>query len=152
MPYADGEFDVAASAFGMIFAPDHALAASELTRVTRPGGRIAVTSWLWDEWARVGERLRPDYEGNASRPWGDEEYVRRQFPGFEISFERGRATIDADSPDACWELLSTSIAPLKTWLESLDDEGRENGRREYTAVLDGNGFTRDYLLTLGTKR
>ncbi len=152
LPYADGEFDAVASAFGMIFAPDHERAASELARVTRPGGRIAITSWQLDDWAKLGMELRPDYEGNAARPWGEEEYVRRHFPGFEISFERGRFTFEAESPDACWELLSTSIAPLKSWLEEQDDAGREHAKREYTALFDDGGLTREYLLTLGTKR
>src|SRR5262249_35219609 len=36
----DASFDVVASCFGMIFAPDHAAAAAELARVTREGGRL----------------------------------------------------------------------------------------------------------------
>src|SRR5262249_50630953 len=37
LPYEDASFDAAVSAFGMIFAPDHAKAASELARVCRSG-------------------------------------------------------------------------------------------------------------------
>ncbi len=45
LPYAAGAFDVVASAFGVMFAPRPTLAAAELTRVCRPGGRIALLNW-----------------------------------------------------------------------------------------------------------
>src|SRR5579871_5590329 len=38
LPYGDGAFDVVLSTFGVMFAPDHARAASELIRVCVPGG------------------------------------------------------------------------------------------------------------------
>src|SRR5437763_15475087 len=41
----DASFDVVASCFGMIFAPDHAAAAGELARGTRPGGRLGFSAW-----------------------------------------------------------------------------------------------------------
>ena len=41
----DGEFDAAASLFGLIFFPDLVAGARELRRAVRPGGRIAVVSW-----------------------------------------------------------------------------------------------------------
>ena len=45
LPYADNTFDAVLSTFGVMFAPDHARSASELLRVTRPGGRIGLASW-----------------------------------------------------------------------------------------------------------
>ena len=45
LPYADGSFDVLVSMFGTMFSPlprDHA---SEMARVLRPGGRLALASW-----------------------------------------------------------------------------------------------------------
>ena len=45
LPYPDESFDVVLSAIGVMFAADHARAASELVRVTKPGGRVALASW-----------------------------------------------------------------------------------------------------------
>ena len=45
LPYPCASFDVVVSTFGVMFAPDHAQAASELLRVCRPGGRIGLASW-----------------------------------------------------------------------------------------------------------
>jgi SAM-dependent methyltransferase len=152
LPYADASFDVAASAFGVIFAPDHARAADELTRVCRAGARIAVTSWLDDDWFRLNSRLRPDYEGLSSIEWGDETYVSGLLPEFELRFERGESTIAAASDDECWQLLSSSVPPLKAWLDTLDDAGREDAAGEFLALIGDGSLTREYLLVLGEHR
>src|SRR5690606_32342658 len=45
LPFEDASFDRVVSIFGAMFAPRHDLAAAELARVVRPGGRVAVTGW-----------------------------------------------------------------------------------------------------------
>jgi SAM-dependent methyltransferase len=45
LPYPDASFDVVASIYGAMFAPRPELAAAELLRVCRPGGRIAMATW-----------------------------------------------------------------------------------------------------------
>jgi ubiquinone/menaquinone biosynthesis C-methylase UbiE len=45
LPFGDDEFDVVMSCIGVMFAPFHQLAASELVRVCKPNGRIGVLSW-----------------------------------------------------------------------------------------------------------
>lgn len=152
LPYPDGAFDLAASAFGMIFAPDHARASAELTRVCRRGARFAITTWTRDQWFRLGMRLRPDYEGMTSQRWADEEYVRGLFPEADLSFERSEATISAASTDDCWQLLATSVPPLKAWLGTLGPDERESAGREYKQLLRDGSLTREYVLILGTRR
>lgn len=46
LPYPDASFDVVTSVFGVMFAPDQEKAAREILRVCRPGGRIALASWM----------------------------------------------------------------------------------------------------------
>jgi len=46
LPLGDGEFDGVISTFGVMFAPDQQRAASELARVCRSGGRLAIAAWL----------------------------------------------------------------------------------------------------------
>ncbi len=152
LPYPDASFDAVASAFGVVFAPDHALAAAELARVCRPGGRIAITAWTDDEWFRLNARLRPRYEGLPSIRWGEEEYVRGLLPQVELRFERGTSTISAASDEECWQLLASSVAPLKAWLDTLDADAREQADREYLALIADGSLTREYVLILGTRR
>jgi ubiquinone/menaquinone biosynthesis C-methylase UbiE len=48
LPFHDGQFDAVRSSLGVMFAPDHERAASELLRVTRRGGRIGLANWTPD--------------------------------------------------------------------------------------------------------
>jgi SAM-dependent methyltransferase len=45
LPYADATFDAVVSMFGAMFAPRPDLVASELARVLRPGGLLAMANW-----------------------------------------------------------------------------------------------------------
>src|SRR5258708_31505959 len=45
LPYSDAQFETVVSFAGAMFAPRPDLVASELTRVCRPGGRIAMANW-----------------------------------------------------------------------------------------------------------
>lgn len=45
LPYDDAEFDVVASMYGAMFSPHPVVIVSELLRVTKPGGLIAMANW-----------------------------------------------------------------------------------------------------------
>src|SRR5262245_17214895 len=69
-----------------MFAPDHQRAASELLRVCRPGGRIALASWTPDgfigETFRLFSRYLPPAPGlQPPVRWGDANYQRELFGG-----------------------------------------------------------------------
>ena len=55
LPFDDGTFDIALSAFVLQLVPSRYRALREMRRVLRPGGRLAYVTWL-----RGGERFRPD--------------------------------------------------------------------------------------------
>ena len=48
LPFDDASFDAVVSTFGVMFAPNHARAASEMARVCRRGGRIGLANWTPD--------------------------------------------------------------------------------------------------------
>jgi ubiquinone/menaquinone biosynthesis C-methylase UbiE len=81
LPFADDDFDVAISSVGVMFAPHHQVAADELVRVVRPGGRIGLASWTPDGF--IGQMFRamkpyaPAPPPGAQPPplWGDEAHV-----------------------------------------------------------------------------
>jgi SAM-dependent methyltransferase len=152
LPYEEQSFDVVASAFGVIFAPDHARAASELTRVCRHGGRLGITAWPQDDWFRLNRRLRPDYEGATAHEWSKEEHVRALLPEFELRFDRGEWAIEASSAEELWEVLAASVPPLKAWLETLDAAALEDVRGEYIPFLGEGRLRREYGRILGARR
>jgi SAM-dependent methyltransferase len=84
LPFADGEFDVAMSVFGVMFTPDHARAAQELARVTRRGGKIGLANWTPDGFIGqlfkvVGKHVPPAAGLQPPPLWGTEEHLRAIF-------------------------------------------------------------------------
>ena len=80
LPYGDGSFDTVFSAIGVMFAADHARAASELVRVARKGGRIALASWTPEGFvggmlAAVGRHVSPPPGAQPATRWGVEAVV-----------------------------------------------------------------------------
>jgi len=75
LPFDDGTFDLALSAFVLQLVPSRYRALREMRRVLRPGGRLAYVTWM-----RGGERFRPDDEYDEARRmvgleprWDDDE-------------------------------------------------------------------------------
>lgn len=62
LPFEDGTFDIAASAFVLQLVPSRYRALREMRRVVRPGGRIAYVTWL-----RGGERFAADEAYDEAR-------------------------------------------------------------------------------------
>ncbi|UVO10992.1 class I SAM-dependent methyltransferase [Mycobacterium sp. SVM_VP21] len=87
LPFADGEFDAVLSGIGVMFAPDHQRAASELLRVCRPGGTIALASWTPEGYfGRMLTALRPYRPTHVpgtppAALWGRADYLTRLFGG-----------------------------------------------------------------------
>lgn len=154
LPYGDGEFDAVASAFGAIFAPDHVRTAGELARVCRRGGRLALTAWPADDWSETHARAgRVFVEEVDAREWAKEEHVRGLLDeAFDLELQTGGWRIEAGSGEELWELVSTSMPPLRAWLAEQTDEVRARAERVYLDYLAPGVLARNYVLVLGTRR
>ncbi len=92
LPFEDESFDVVMSSIGVMFAPHHQVAADELVRVCRPGGKIGLLSWtpegmIGSLFATMKPFAAPPPAGASSPPlWGSEEHIQGLFGG-RVSFE-----------------------------------------------------------------
>ncbi|HLY86784.1 MAG TPA: methyltransferase domain-containing protein [Gaiellaceae bacterium] len=154
LPYWDGAFQAVASSFGAIFAADHRQTAFELARACRRAGRLALTAWPKDEWSEVGERAGRVYpEGADAREWANEAHVRALLgAAFDLEFQTGEWRIEADSDEALWELVSTSMPPLRAWLSEQSEGARAHAEQVYREYLASGALERSYVLVLGTRR
>ncbi len=81
LPFADASFDVVTSCVGVMFTPDHQLAADELVRVTRAGGRLGILNWtprsfVGRLFSTMSRYLPPAPAGTIPPPaWGDLDHV-----------------------------------------------------------------------------
>jgi SAM-dependent methyltransferase len=162
LPFEDGSFDVVLSTFGVMFAPRHTVAAHELARVLRPGGRIGLATWtpdgtVADMFRTVGSELPPP-PPIAEPPlmWGDPDHVRELFDGTGIAldFTIDRLPIDPDvDAGEAVEFYVDSFGPMITARRLLEPEGRwESLLTRLRPVLER--LIREpatYLLASGTK-
>src|SRR5207342_3072271 len=100
-------FDLVVSIFGAMFAPRPFDVASEMVRVTKPGGRIVMGNWIPNDPTLVAQILKisaayspPPPEGFVSpMTWGVESDVIERFEGAgvaknQISFLRDTYTFN----------------------------------------------------------
>jgi SAM-dependent methyltransferase len=168
LPFEDESFDRVLSAFGVMFAPRHEVAAKELARVCRPGGRIGLVSWTPE--GQIGElfkimgRYMPPLPDYASPPplWGSEEHVRGLFADapVELEFARGNNPWRFDSAEDYVSFMETRYGPTLKARERLSAEGRwEECRGEILAMAERRNEATDggllmhaeYLIAIGRK-
>jgi SAM-dependent methyltransferase len=165
LPYEDASFDVVTSTVGIMFAPDQEAAASELARVTRPGGRMAIASWIWEGsggglFRVMAPFQQPPPPGLPSPfDWGREDVVGRLLgDSFDLEFEHRESTIAQPTSEAVWEIFSTGFGPLKTLLGTLEPKRCDDLHDAFVAFFDeyrtedGIRQPRPYLIAHGTRR
>jgi ubiquinone/menaquinone biosynthesis C-methylase UbiE len=165
LAFNDGEFDMAMSMFGAMFAARPERAASELLRVVRPGGRIAMANWTPNsfigEMLKITSRYAPPAAGVPSPLlWGTDECVRERLGDSLDTLLLTRRLISfefAMDPKAVVNEFIQWYGPTLRAFASLDETGKQSLRRELeTLWTDHNratdGTTRvqsEYLEVLG---
>lgn len=162
MPFEDGAFDAAVSVFGVIFARPAEQAAAEIARVVRPGGRVAITSWLprGPAFAAIVlmrqalARVRPPQDG---RPvdWGDPAVIERllgPYGELEIT-EHALEPPEGSTPEGAWERWERGHPMWIGARRLLEPAGEWADLREQSIAAMRAGAERDgraspYLLTV----
>jgi SAM-dependent methyltransferase len=136
LPYPDDSFDLLVSMFGIMFSPLPATVVSEMARVLRPGGRLALANWTASGFgakmgAVVGRYLPPPPEGaisplnlrSAYGLWGEDATVRDTLkPGFDavetnvvaVRWELQRSAADSAA------FFAKNAGPIQLALGRLD--------------------------------
>ena len=140
LPYPDESFDVVLSAIGVMFAADHARSASELVRVTKPGGRIALASWTPGGFVGgmlgiVGRHVAPPPGAQSPVRWGVEETVA-ELLGADVTPVRSTLhTVTQRFADAesFADLFLAYYGPTHMAAAALTPQGREALRADLVA-------------------
>jgi len=145
----DGSYDVVLCREGLMFAVDHARAASEIRRVLRPGGRVAVAVWGPRErnpWlgtvldavsAQIGAPVPPP---GIPGPFalGDSAQLAGLLEGADLAdVAVGELAVPAraGSFDEWWARTSALAGPLAKILESLPEDAVEGIRAHARAAV-----------------
>lgn len=127
LPFADASYDVVASVFGAMFAPRPQLVASEMFRVAKPGGLVAMANYSPGGYlGRLADLMasfsaHPAFELPSPFAWGDEDELRRRFADLASSIEVRHRTLYFESGSIeglveFWERTNAPLAALKSML------------------------------------
>jgi ubiquinone/menaquinone biosynthesis C-methylase UbiE len=151
LPYPSRGFDTVVTMFGAMFAPRPDRTASELMRVTRSGGRIAMANWSPDgHVARMfrvtAGYLSPPTDVPSPLLWGDPKRIAERFgAGIERLTVTPR-TIDLAypySPAGVVELFQAFYGPTVRAFEALGPEERVGLRRDLERLWDEGNLATD---------
>jgi ubiquinone/menaquinone biosynthesis C-methylase UbiE len=166
LPFADASFDIVVSVFGVMFAPDHEKAASELLRVCRPGGRIGLCSWMPTEFGgeffAIHARYVPPPPGIKSPVrWGTEGGLLELFGTATDSIKSERRTVFQyyRSVEHAIDVFRTYFGPTNRAFQIVDAAAQAALRKDvkdlfsrYNRAKDGTlVLEASYLQTIATR-
>ena len=147
----DNYFDLVVTIFGAMFAPKPFDVASEMVRVTKPGGRIVMGNWIPGDPTLVAQILKissaytpPPPEGFVSPMlWGVEDHVIERFGNAgvakeNISFKKERFTFNAPySPSEFVQTFKNFYGPTMNAFEAAEKNGKaDNLQRELEELFN----------------
>jgi ubiquinone/menaquinone biosynthesis C-methylase UbiE len=144
LPFADNTFDAISCRFGFMFFPDMLLAAKEMARVLKPGGRIATSVWnvadknFWIT-AIMGTVTR-NMELPAP-PAGAPGMFRCAKEGFmaelfsqaglkNVSVKEVNGKMVCGTTDTYWTAMTEVAAPVVAALSKADEPMRQKIKKE----------------------
>ncbi len=166
LDFDDASFDVVASAFGIIFAPDQKAAASEALRVCRPGGRIVLANWMPEGFGKdffgAHARHAPPPQGAPSPlVWGTADGLDALMGHglADLRPERRSAMIHYLSVDHAVETYARCFGPTIRAIDRVGDAGTPALLADLAAVVERYNTARDgsvamqadYLLAVGVR-
>jgi ubiquinone/menaquinone biosynthesis C-methylase UbiE len=151
LPYDDATFDVVVTMFGAMFAPRPELVASELQRVCKPGGFIAMANWTPTGFVgRMFKTVANHFPPPPGMPppvlWGDETTVRERLQqGFaDIKTNEQILTFKFPFPPAdVVEHFRTYFGPVQKAFGALDENGQAALRQDLERLWTENNSATD---------
>ena len=142
LPFEDASFDAVTSTFGVMFVARPEIAAREMARVCKRGGRLGLVTWVPEGTVTgIFQTMRP-YNYMPSPPenpppspfeWGRPERISELLgDAFELRFEPGTTTLRMPNGEAVWELFVNGYGPTKSLAASI--ESRAAGQHPRSSV------------------
>jgi ubiquinone/menaquinone biosynthesis C-methylase UbiE len=168
LPFDDGLFDAVLSTFGCMFAPNPARVASELVRVCRRGGKIAMANWtpegfIGQVFKTIGKHVAPPAGVQSPALWGSRPRINELFEGAasHIVTETRQFMFRYRSPEHMLEVFRGYYGPILKAFAALDAAGGQQALAQdllkLMAQFDRGGdaglvIPSDYLEIVITRR
>lgn len=132
VPLPDASFDLVVSVFGCMFAPEPEAMATELVRLCRTGGRIAVLAWTpesaFGAMAPMATRyLPPGGRGAPVERWSRPDDISEIFANLPVRLEFATRTVavtwtgldeavdEITGHNPAWIMIRTAVEPTGHW-------------------------------------
>jgi ubiquinone/menaquinone biosynthesis C-methylase UbiE len=142
LPFGDARFDAVLSTFGVMFTPNQELAASELLRVCRPGGRIGLANWtpegfIGQVFKILGRYLPPPVGSKAPSLWGTEAQISQMFQSHAENITVRRAIFNFRYRSAAHfiEVFRTWYGPIHKAFGALSEEQGQSLHHDLSRLL-----------------
>ena len=142
LPFGDSEFDVVVSTFGVMFTPNQEKAASELSRVCKPGGRIGLANWtpegfIGQVFKTLGKYLPPPSGAKSPALWGTRAALEEMFgaQSRSIKAEPRLFNFRYRSPEHFLDVFRTFYGPVLKAFATLDTASQQNLRNDLHALI-----------------
>jgi ubiquinone/menaquinone biosynthesis C-methylase UbiE len=166
LPFKDGQFDVVLSTFGVMFTPNQDLAASEMLRVCRPGGKIGMANWtptgfIGQLFKTIGKHVPPATGVKSPSLWGTEARLTEMFSAGGMVATTPRFFVFRYRTPAHWlEVFRTWYGPVHKAFAALPEEKQMALERDLLDLVDMFNKSNDktmvvpseYLEVVVTKR
>lgn len=158
LPFADTSYGVVASVFGAMFAPRPHLVASEMFRVAREGGIVAMANYSPGGFlGRMSDLIgsfssHPAFELPSPFQWGDEGEVRRRFAGLAASIEitQRRLFFQSSMLEEFIKFWEETNAPQNALKTMLPPDAYQRLIAKMTALIDELNESTDGRVTLSS--
>lgn len=149
LPFEDNSFDSISCRFGFMFFPDMLLAAKEMARVLKPGGKIATAVWNGPEnnfWVTaMGSTINRNMQLPPPPPEAPGMFRCSKSGLMQDIFQQAglrntaekevRGQLKCGTVDVYWTMMTEVAAPFVSALSKADDAMREKIKKEvYEAV------------------
>lgn len=143
LPFEDGSFDAVVSTFGVMFTPNQKQAASEMARVCRSGGVIAMANWtpegfIGQLFKTLGKHVAPPPGVSSPAVWGTREWLGETFESEAevISVVTKVFIFRYRSPAHFVDYFKTFYGPVHKAFLALDAKGQKNLERDILATIE----------------
>lgn len=164
LPFSDESFDAVSCRLGFMFFPDMDLAAKEIFRVLKPGGRVVTSVWDIPEknfWlTAIGGAINRNMELPPPNPGAPgvfrcaksgliEDLFHnagfKDVKGYEVN-----GKLNYETPERYWSMMTEIAAPVVAALSNADDQMRQKIKTEVLeivqkaypdkVIIEGNSF------------
>ena len=139
LPFKDESVDGVISTYGVIFSDDPSTAVSEMARVLRPGGRLALATWADSPdgyiarfFALIGEWSDAPPPAASPFDWGRPDWLRDVLgKRFDIDVSEQVTTLYAPDTATVWQEYVAGFGPVAATHAALPEDRRDAFREAF---------------------